>query len=109
MAGCVASVLVIAPPTKVGWRRALIEANSWLVNHQSISVSCDSFHPPEKFGRTRVEGRSRGEGALKAIQARQREQRGRTPVKAPEALATRTPLPRGPIACEGIGSTVRVV
>jgi hypothetical protein len=32
MAGCVASLLVIAPPTKAGWWRALIDANYWLVN-----------------------------------------------------------------------------
>ena len=38
-----------------------------------------------------------------------REQRGRTPVNIPEALATRTPIPLAPIACEVFDSPVRAI
>ena len=36
-----------------------------------------------------------------------REQRGRWPVDAPEALAYRSPVPLVPIACEGFHVPVR--
>jgi hypothetical protein len=48
-----------------------------------------------------------GNGTVLLRNFKKKRARDRTPVNAPEALVTRTPIPLGPIACEGFGSPVR--